>query len=94
MNDPLNPATLPMLLFPTSSNALKEALSEKTAAFMITNPSTLGVFESNILEIAKEMKIDMQGTQDMDQALTLLLEEGEIFESSRRKLQDCLKLHQ
>lgn len=34
-------------------NALKEALSEKTAAFMITNPSTLGVFESNILEIAK-----------------------------------------
>ncbi len=34
-------------------DALKEALSDKTAAFMITNPSTLGVFESNILEIAK-----------------------------------------
>ena len=34
-------------------DALKAALSEKTAAFMITNPSTLGIFERNILEIAK-----------------------------------------
>jgi len=33
--------------------ALKAALSEKTAAFMITNPSTLGIFEANIVEIAK-----------------------------------------
>ncbi|MHB1440368.1 MAG: aminomethyl-transferring glycine dehydrogenase subunit GcvPB [Cuniculiplasma sp.] len=33
-------------------DALKEALSEKTAAFMITNPNTLGIFESNIEEIA------------------------------------------
>ncbi|MGB9635985.1 MAG: aminomethyl-transferring glycine dehydrogenase subunit GcvPB [Thermoplasmata archaeon] len=33
--------------------ALKAALSEKTAAFMITNPNTLGIFEENILEIAK-----------------------------------------
>lgn len=32
-------------------NALKEALSERTAAFMITNPSTLGIFETNICEI-------------------------------------------
>jgi len=34
-------------------NALKEALSEKTAAFMITNPNTLGIFDENILEIAR-----------------------------------------
>ena len=32
---------------------LKEALSEKTAAFMLTNPNTLGVFEKNILEVAR-----------------------------------------
>lgn len=31
--------------------SLKEALSERTAAFMITNPSTLGIFEENICEI-------------------------------------------
>ncbi len=33
--------------------ALSEALSEKTAVFMITNPSTLGIFETNITKIAK-----------------------------------------
>ncbi len=33
--------------------ALEAALSEKTAAFMITNPSTLGIFEENILKVAK-----------------------------------------
>ncbi len=33
--------------------ALKYALTEKTAALMITNPNTLGIFEHNILEIAK-----------------------------------------
>ena len=33
--------------------ALKAALSRKTAAFMITNPSTLGIFEKHVLEIAK-----------------------------------------
>jgi glycine dehydrogenase subunit 2 len=33
--------------------ALKAALSEKTAAFMITNPNTLGIFEDQITEIAK-----------------------------------------
>ncbi len=31
----------------------KEAVSEKTAAFMITNPNTLGIFEDKILEIAE-----------------------------------------
>ena len=34
-------------------DALKAALGPQTAAFMITNPSTLGIFESQILEIAK-----------------------------------------
>jgi len=34
-------------------NALKAALSEKTAALMLTNPNTLGVFEKNIVEIAE-----------------------------------------
>jgi len=33
--------------------ALKAALSPRTAAFMITNPSTLGIFEENITEVAK-----------------------------------------
>jgi glycine dehydrogenase subunit 2 len=33
--------------------ALKAALSPRTAAFMITNPSTLGIFEKSILDIAK-----------------------------------------
>jgi len=33
--------------------ALKNALSEKTAAFMLTNPNTLGIFEENVLEIAE-----------------------------------------
>ncbi len=30
----------------------KEAVSEKTAAFMITNPNTLGIFEDKIVEMA------------------------------------------
>ncbi len=34
-------------------DTLKSALSEKTAAFMITNPNTLGIFEENIVKIAK-----------------------------------------
>ncbi len=33
--------------------ALKAAVSEKTAALMLTNPNTLGLFESEIIEIAK-----------------------------------------
>jgi glycine dehydrogenase subunit 2 len=33
--------------------ALEEALDDKTAALMLTNPNTLGIFESQILEIAK-----------------------------------------
>ena len=34
-------------------SALEKAVGEKTAAFMITNPNTLGLFESDILEIAR-----------------------------------------
>ena len=33
--------------------ALKTAVSERTAGFMLTNPNTLGIFEENIEEIAK-----------------------------------------
>ncbi len=33
--------------------ALKNALSDKTAAFMLTNPNTLGIFEENVCEIAE-----------------------------------------
>jgi glycine dehydrogenase subunit 2 len=32
---------------------LKKVLSEKTACFMLTNPNTLGIFESDITEIAR-----------------------------------------
>jgi glycine dehydrogenase subunit 2 len=32
---------------------LKEVTSEKTAGFMLTNPNTLGLFESDILEVSK-----------------------------------------
>ncbi len=34
-------------------NALSSALSDRTAAFMITNPNTLGIFEYEIVKIAK-----------------------------------------
>jgi len=34
-------------------NALRDVLDEDVAAMMITNPSTLGLFESNIVEVAK-----------------------------------------
>jgi glycine dehydrogenase subunit 2 len=34
---------------------LKEIVNEKTAGFMLTNPNTLGLFEENILEIAKNL---------------------------------------
>jgi glycine dehydrogenase subunit 2 len=33
--------------------ALEKSLSEKTACFMLTNPNTLGIFESEILEVQK-----------------------------------------
>ncbi|MDI9259890.1 aminomethyl-transferring glycine dehydrogenase subunit GcvPB [Alicyclobacillus sendaiensis] len=33
--------------------ALRQAVSERTAALMLTNPNTLGLFESDIVEIAK-----------------------------------------
>jgi len=32
---------------------LEKTLSDKTACFMLTNPNTLGIFESDIIEIAK-----------------------------------------
>ncbi|DAC72412.1 MAG TPA: aminomethyl-transferring glycine dehydrogenase subunit GcvPB [Thermoplasmata archaeon] len=32
---------------------LKKALSDKTACFMLTNPNTLGIFESEIIEVAR-----------------------------------------
>ncbi len=34
-------------------NALEKTLSNNTACFMLTNPNTLGIFESDILEIQK-----------------------------------------
>lgn len=34
-------------------DALRAAVSDKTAVFMLTNPNTLGIFESDIEEIAK-----------------------------------------
>lgn len=34
-------------------DALAAAVSERTAAFMLTNPNTLGIFESDVTEIAK-----------------------------------------
>jgi len=36
----------------TDINAIKAVVSDKTAGIMLTNPSTLGLFESKILEIA------------------------------------------
>ncbi len=33
--------------------ALENALSERTAAFMLTNPNTLGIFEDDVLKIAE-----------------------------------------
>jgi glycine dehydrogenase subunit 2 len=33
--------------------ALQKTLSDKTACFMLTNPNTLGIFESDILEISR-----------------------------------------
>lgn len=59
-----NPASASMAGFrvievPTGSDgnvdmeALKAAVSNRTAGLMITNPSTLGLFEQNILEIAE-----------------------------------------
>ena len=33
--------------------ALEAALSDRTAAFMLTNPNTLGIFEENVVKIAK-----------------------------------------
>ncbi len=46
---------------------LKKKISDKTAAMMITNPSTLGLFEKNIAEISK-MIHDAGGQMYMDGA--------------------------
>lgn len=59
-----NPASASMAGFkvvtiPTNDNgmvdldALQEALSRRTAGMMLTNPNTLGIFETKIVEIAK-----------------------------------------
>lgn len=59
-----NPASAAMAGFdvveiPSDSNgmvdleALEAVLSEKTAAFMITNPNTLGIFDRNIVKISE-----------------------------------------
>jgi len=46
---------------PSNSNgtvdltALENALSDKTACFMLTNPNTLGIFETDILEVAERV---------------------------------------
>jgi len=61
-----NPASAAMAGFkvvriPTSSsgevdfNALKAALGSRTAGIMLTNPNTLGIFESRILDISAEV---------------------------------------
>lgn len=61
-----NPATASMLGYevreiPSDSRggvdlkALDAALSENTAALMLTNPNTLGLFDENILEIARRV---------------------------------------
>ena len=36
-------------------DALEAALSERTAAFMLTNPNTLGIFEEDVVKIAKRV---------------------------------------
>lgn len=59
-----NPATATMVGYkvvevPTADSgevnldALKEVLDESVAAIMLTNPNTLGIFETNILEISR-----------------------------------------
>jgi glycine dehydrogenase subunit 2 len=61
-----NPASAAMAGFkvvrvPTSESgevdfdALKSVLSSRTAGIMLTNPNTLGIFESRIVEISKEV---------------------------------------
>ncbi|KYK22936.1 glycine dehydrogenase, partial [Thermoplasmatales archaeon SG8-52-4] len=59
-----NPASVTMagyklIEIPSNKNGtvdlsmLEKALSDNTACFMLTNPNTLGIFESDILEISK-----------------------------------------
>ena len=59
-----NPASAAMVGFKTiviptvdsgclDIDALKNAVNERTAGLMLTNPNTLGIFEKNILEVSK-----------------------------------------
>ena len=54
-----NMAGFKLIEIPSNKNGtvdldtLENTLSEKTACFMLTNPNTLGIFESDILEISK-----------------------------------------
>ena len=78
-------ARMEEILMEISASKVSESTSElKDKIFEIIKARN-GLGGVTYDEIAREMKIDMQSTQEMDQALTLLLEEGEIFESSRRK---------
>jgi glycine dehydrogenase subunit 2 len=73
-----NPATVALAGFEVSElksneagrlsvKALREALDERVAGLMLTNPNTLGVFESAILEIS-ELVHDAGGLMYMDGA--------------------------
>jgi glycine dehydrogenase subunit 2 len=61
--------------------ALREAVNEKTAGFMLTNPNTLGIFEAQIEEISKIIH-DVDGLMYMDganfNALLGIVKPGEI----------------
>ncbi len=61
--------------------ALREAVNEKTAGFMLTNPNTLGIFESSFEEIA-EIIHSVDGLMYMDganfNALLGIVKPGEI----------------
>jgi len=48
-----NILTIPSREGKVDLDALRAAVSERTAAFMLTNPNTLGIFESDVLEIAR-----------------------------------------
>jgi hypothetical protein len=61
-----------------TTNDLKEKIFD-----LVKQKSSLGGITYD--DIAKEMNIDMQSTQDMDQVLSILLGDGEVFEASRRK---------
>ena len=61
-----------------TANDLREKIFE-----LVKEKSAIGGITYD--DIAKILNIDMQSTQDMDQALSLLLGDGEVFEATRRK---------